>query len=1238
MDNNNTVDELLTGFQDGTDGLSGPEVDVTRLPNQPAQGLESPNVGLGGAEQQQQKQQEPEGDAGIGLVGDLAIGVRDWIDNTFDGDQITPEQHRERYQEVREEREAKREANPIRGFADEVTAVGASAGARLIEGLGETAEIVGDFGLSVTGLADESDNIFNGETYKGAQWDLGVAETRTAVGGFASEALSVLIGMGVAGAAGVKVGAGKTIASRLGTEAARGAFYDLIVNPGEGNLANALEEISPQLKDSWITALAHEDDDNPFIRRIKNVIEGGLIGAAVDGVGELYGLIRSAKGAVKAGETVDEAIDTTVASAKEQRPGAQVRAAEEAANGASPQKASLYEPNERAAKSSEFDPQSAAKSQFEAEEFDGVFPVGSNPVLTDAAYKKIVGPRDLQLATGRAASALDDIIRDTASKIDVDQLSRDLGQSWEETTSKSLITVRNFISDNISEASDVTNFNALKAMKKEGDFEIPFYATREGVVATKTLLRDTAMQIDELGQVAVDVIRQNGDVTRQSEMLFDRLQGLLRMHKQASVHYGSGLSSFKIGPVTVGNSQAALSKQLSELDKSLLEMKKLVQLGDPESMVNFRRMVNGLVMAGGDPSKQVSFWAMARKIGFRDALTAMYNSMLSGPLTQTRNILGGVTTTVLRPVSTSMGYLMKGDAQMASAQMMGSFHSFSDSVGEAFQVLGTSFKTGIPVNEGAKFTSFTSEVAKDLQLLKSSVESTDVNGQAFVRFMEWQHNVINNPFFTLPTRTMTAVDDAIKTLNARMELKRQVFVNSVETGGGFKLDVDAYAKQAHQKFAANGEIIDGKLLGIAKEQTFQQDLAGQMAQFKALTDSNPVAKYFFPFVKTPWNIITYGASHVPGVNRFLDEYKVVMAGTDETAKAMMKGREGLGWMTVTAGLGLGLTGGLTGAGDVDPELRDLDGRPPYSFWVPGTGEGRWVSYQNIEGLAPILGAMADLSKVANKMSYGDYQAAAAQLAYSIAAVTTDKSYFQGLSNAVNLLESVRKGQGDRLVNTFAELGNNLVPYSGARRQFAKAISPYLMEHRNRLASTVAAGTAGLVDFGQAPRIDVFNGKELDNPSYAGGWGLLNSFLPFNVQDAGTDPVKKKLGEVGFDVRVEFGDTLKGIEMSPAHKQELNKLIAEKGLRSSLNRVINKKWWNEDYEKWVKEKGMGAAPKEDTRWFIALQDAVDLVERQAIAEYRRANPEFNQEYADAQNARRRARAGQYGDAIEKLINY
>lgn len=128
-----------------------------------------------------------------------------------------------------------------------------------------------------------------------ASFNLGIAENKTAVGEFARSTITLLGLMKGAGAAGVKVGGGASVSSRLATETARGAVADFIMEEGEGNLSNLLGDINPDLQDTFFTALAHEDDDNIYIRKLKNAAEGGVFGVAVDGVGEFIGAIRAAR-------------------------------------------------------------------------------------------------------------------------------------------------------------------------------------------------------------------------------------------------------------------------------------------------------------------------------------------------------------------------------------------------------------------------------------------------------------------------------------------------------------------------------------------------------------------------------------------------------------------------------------------------------------------------------------------------------------------------------------------------------------------------------------------------------------------------------------------------------------------------------------------------------------------------------------------------------------------------------
>ena len=65
-----------------------------------------------------------------------------------------------------------------------------------------------------------------------------------------------------------------------------------------------------ELHDTFLMALAHDDDDNHYIRRLKNMAEGGIFGVAVDGIGEFIGAVRAARKAKGGGrKAVEKALE-----------------------------------------------------------------------------------------------------------------------------------------------------------------------------------------------------------------------------------------------------------------------------------------------------------------------------------------------------------------------------------------------------------------------------------------------------------------------------------------------------------------------------------------------------------------------------------------------------------------------------------------------------------------------------------------------------------------------------------------------------------------------------------------------------------------------------------------------------------------------------------------------------------------------------------------------------------------
>ena len=880
----------------------------------------------------------------------------------------------------------------------------------------------------------------------------------------------------------------------------------------------------------------------------------------------------------------------------------------------------LYEPHERAGRTKDGNPQEAAKSQAQIEDFDNVSQVASTPLLSDAAYASIT-TRALQNATKAQVDELKEIIGEVGSQIDVEELSRSLGQSDLETVSKALVGIRKFLG-----ASNETPENALKLYENELTFTTNVKGeefkvlSREGVVATKTLITDTALQIQNLAEVSEDLILHRLDTARQSEHLVTRLQGLLRLHKVSAVHYGSGLRSFQVGPLK--GFAEDLSKNLAGIDNSLNKMKELLRKGDAQAIADYKDMVRGLVLADGDPLKQLSFNALAQQVGWREALKSMYNSMLSGPVTQARNIIGSAMTSTLRPLAMATGYTLQGNKEMARISM-GAFHSYQESMSEAFMIFKKSWNEKKPINEGEKFAARTAETKKQLDRLDAAAKTDQERDTA--NFLRKVHNFLDSPWLTYPTRTMTATDDAFKTLVSRMELKREAMEQTFkQTDKGFEVDEDIYAKLIDQKIGINGEIINQKLLSTAKEITFQQDLEGWMAKFAGVLEENPVFKYFVPFVKTPHNILVYSGTYVPGLNRFLKEVQDIRnaPNPDPNELAILAGREAIGTLAAGVGVTWALTGNLTGNGPSDPDQFKIwrQYNQPQSIRIGN----RWVSYASIEPLNVIFAAAADIPILLRRGYYEGAQAAIGQLTWTIAQATTNRSYFEGLSAALAFLNPTELTKGENLSRQGWQAINTMIPLSGARRQLSKALTPGLIEYRNQFDRTMSQGLPGYNLFTNN-RVDIFDGEPIENqtsPWSMNGLdiatGVMNNVLPFNISRRADDPVIKKLNEYGVGIHSggEFGKTIDGIELTAKDKGQLNGYIAEYGLHKNLKRLFNdpdfiraKKAW--DKAKWQFKAG----PAEESQWYKMITKEFSDAKKWAKNEFKRNNTLFNRKLTE-----------------------
>jgi hypothetical protein len=785
---------------------------------------------------------------------------------------------------------------------------------------------------------------------------------------------------------------------------------------------------------------------------------------------------------------------------------------------------------------------------------------GSQRTVTTAQLRRIAR------ATGDApAQMLRQMVRE--NPVNVEELSRVSRQTVDEVVNEAAQGIQ----DALGVAGEV-DFSKILRRGDEGDELL----SRAGIVQVRGLMQEVTTRLYESGYAVMKLGEANMDTFPQVQRMADELKSLMRIHKESANAYSKYLSAYKIKVPVLGIeisnpvkvlSDEELAKEIKNADKVLDKLVKDLASGDPQARAEAFRLSAALVLAEGDPSKMPSLWKYIREIATGNGLDIMYNSMLSSPKTQEINLISNAMNTIYRPIAAATG----GDAQVRKAAIA-SFYGFHKTLGESFKMAAVAMKDG-PINGGSKVVEQAAEATEKLKLLQRTAEVSDDKGfQAAVGFISFLKDVAEFPAFAWPSKLLTSSDEFFKTMIGRMEYNSQTMMQAISesanTSDPLKETFERMLKADLDKNfdPKTGAILNEDLLSVAKEVTFQTDLDGPMKAFGDMINQLPVMRIFFPFVKTGHNIMVYAGTHVPVLNRALSEYKAIMNGTDEYAKAVYKGREAYGRMLVLTGGLAAFNGILIGNGPPDPQERKLwlQNNQPRSInltklslgKIQGEkGKDKFMDISKIEPFGQILTAVADLAAMttAGQLSEDRAQYLAGYLTYAVAMNFTNKSYMQGV---VPLGQALTPGwQGiQTLASMPVEIANNFIPLSGARRTFANLMSPYMQEFNGTLERLAFSASGGLIKTG-ATQYDFITGEPV--PSVSGG---PNALLPFSSTDRGGNKVKDALERIEFDSSVVL-KTLSGVKLTPQQRSDLQKMMGESSLQNELKAwVSNKNFW------------------------------------------------------------------------------
>ena len=710
------------------------------------------------------------------------------------------------------------------------------------------------------------------------------------------------------------------------------------------------------------------------------------------------------------------------------------------------------------------------------------------------------------------------------------------------------------------------------------------------LVATDTILGQLLYESRDLAKAALSVSDQI-DVAADGSLLdgiMARYSAIARMRKETSM-----LSSFNLRRFNSGN-KLKDSPELANLrgkaaDSAAADVATFKQLlqGDVdndllESFIHFTATGNGNKQMWKDFQ---TFFKRKLK-GYRGAdgyqrnailnemQTMGVNSMLSGPKTPARALVGTGLGTVMRPVATIIGATGKNEDVVRGAYA--NLAGMIDARNDAWKKAVADFQSYSMTDEGWRGFTQSKGDLEWRQMMSYFDQYGTLGEKAGAHFADMLRNINKVPFLNYGPRVMKSMDVYFSQIIARGRLrqlahddvwKRLKDSDTIVSDQDIDQLISAAEGSFQNKvFAADGTITDEMALFAADEAKLTQELTGSIKKLDTIFEQQPFLRPFFLFARTGVNALKMTSKYTPILNNFIGEHVDIMtkawddpdmikygiksANDLEIAKATMRGRMGIGYgVTSTAAL-MALNGNITGNGPPDRRLRDTwmqsTGWQPRSFRVGDV----YISYESLEPFNMFLSFTADVVDAQKVMGDAWAENQFGKMSYLLSANVTNKSFLAGLLQLQDLFTS---GGGDwqRVAANFA---NNQIPLSGLRNEVGKVLSPGMREletgfwqsvgNRNLWADVVTPGE--MLPF----KYDVLNGEKLRdwNPMQR----LTNALLPVNL-NIGTTPTRELLFRSGIRFKQTFNTGPQGqpLEGHPDLKSRFQFYMGQQNIEGQL---------------------------------------------------------------------------------------
>lgn len=253
-----------------------------------------------------------------------------------------------------------------------------------------------------------------------------------------------------------------------------------------------------------------------------------------------------------------------------------------------------------------------------------------------------------------------------------------------------------------------------------------------------------------------------------------------------------------------------------------------------------------------------------------------------------------------------------------------------------------------------------------------------------------------------PTTLVAGTDNLFKTLSTRGSYYAQAIREGQQAG----LDGAALGRFIERRITIPTKAMQAEASEFALTNTFQNELGGLAKSLKGILQYGPGVLYF-PFMKSPINLVKYGWDRLPGFQLLSTQlYKDIAAGGVKADEAI--GRLTISQLQAMFVWNLAKEGYLTGSGPVDPAVRAVwkTTNEPYSI---NTKEG-WRPFVNQDPATTPIGIIADMAQISDQLDEMTGQQMMMAATYTIMQNMAQKSWWPNFATMVEALGNVAHGQ------------------------------------------------------------------------------------------------------------------------------------------------------------------------------------------------------------------------------------